>query len=306
MWIHQLSSWLLLASCHIPQHCLAVPRATAQLGYHELHFPQVAGSDQSSGNHLILLQDPRKITTFAKTTTGRHGMKKVMLQKQWCSTISNQAFQKLGLSKKHTTDQKISSSILLTLCCFCRLLVDWEAHGQCQFRGQNPSPMFRWPQNVSCMAQVGICLFTPLHILRKAGFWDRSKRHPASWDGSLPISFLHIDMYAARYSRCIGVRRYAQSTEHRFQLVFHSSPVLSIQKFWWWSCKNRCHSQGSDLRRQWITYVLVNGSKISQHGWLASPDENGEESWATNETPSKVCRAGRHMDDDIGMAKCSV
>ena len=154
--------------------------------------------------------------------------------------------------------------------------------------------------------RVGIFSFTPLHILRKAGFWDRSKRHPASWDGSLPISFLHIDMYAARYSRCIGVRRYAQSTEHRFQLVFHSSPVLSIQKFWWWSCKNRCHSQGSDLRRQWITYVLVNGSKISQHGWPAPPDENGEESWATNETPSKVCRAGRHMDDDIGMAKCSV
>ena len=62
---------------------------------------------------------------------------------------------------------------------------------------------------------------------------------------------------------------------HRFQLVFHSSPVLSIQKLWWWSCKNRCHSQGSDLRRQWITYVLVNGSKISQHGWPAPPDENG-------------------------------
>lgn len=88
---------------------------------------QVAGSDQSSGNHLILLQDPKKITTFAKTTTGRHGMKKSDAAETMMLNHLKPGLSKAGAFKKNT---QLTKKYQAASCSHCAASADFLLTGK--------------------------------------------------------------------------------------------------------------------------------------------------------------------------------
>ena len=132
---------------------------------------QVAGSDQSSGNHLILLQDPKKITTFAKTTTGRHGMKKNDAAKTMMLNHLKPGLSKAGAFKKNT---QLTKKYQAASCSHCAASAAFSLTGK-PMASANSEARIHLPclgdhKMFPAWRKVGICLFTPLHILRKAGF----------------------------------------------------------------------------------------------------------------------------------------